>query len=60
MTTAELKGLMGDPYNVTSRQTGEVWVWSQANGFTGANQSISFIVKDGVVISVPVIPEHFK
>ncbi|WP_305748930.1 hypothetical protein [Leptothrix discophora] len=60
MTTAELQSYMGRPYSVVSRQDKEVWIWSRANGFTGSHSSISFIVKDGVVVGVPKIPDSFK
>jgi outer membrane protein assembly factor BamE (lipoprotein component of BamABCDE complex) len=59
MTTAEMQDLMGRPYSVTTRGDNEIWIWSQANGFTGSHSAVSFTVKDGVVIGVPRIPDNF-
>lgn len=58
-TTDQLQESLGRPYMVTSRQDEEIWIWSFANGLTGATRSISFIVKDGKVVGTPKIPDHF-
>lgn len=60
MTEAEVTKIMGRPYSVNSRGDVQVWIWSQANGFTGAHQSVSFPMRDGKVESVPKIPESFR
>lgn len=61
MTTAELQAVMkSNPYSVTSRGDTQIWIWSEANGFTGSHQSVSFVVKEGKVYSVPVIPASFN
>lgn len=60
MTEAEVTRLMGQPYSVASRGDEQMWVWSRANGFTGASRSVSFKMKDGRVIEVPQIPESFE
>lgn len=60
MTEAEVTQIMGRPYMVTSKGDAQIWVWSHANGMTGGSQSISFIMKDGKVSTVPTIPESFK
>ena len=60
MAETEVTQLMGRPYMVTTRGDEQIWVWSHANGMTGATQSISFIMKDGRVSTVPTIPESFK
>jgi len=60
MTEAEVTRLMGPPYSIASRGDEQMWVWSQANGFTGASRAISFKMKDGQVIEVPQIPESLK
>lgn len=60
MTEAEVTSYMGRPYMITSRGEEQIWVWSQANGFTGSSQSISFVMKDGKVVNVPTIPDSFR
>ncbi|MBY8314931.1 outer membrane protein assembly factor BamE [Vibrio fluvialis] len=60
MSESEVTQLLGSPYMVTSRGDEQIWVWSYANGLTGASKSISFIMKDGKVESVPTIPKSFK
>lgn len=60
MTEAEVQELMGRPYSVTTKGDSQIWVWSYANGMTGAHQAVSFVMKDGKVESVPKIPESFK
>lgn len=60
MTEAEVTQLMGQPYSVASRGDEQMWVWSQANGFTGASRAVSFKMKDGKVVEVPQIPESFR
>ncbi|KPC28428.1 Uncharacterized protein AC496_2471 [Pseudomonas savastanoi pv. glycinea] len=37
-----------------------MWVWSHANGMTGASRVVSFKMKDGKVVEVPTIPSSFK
>lgn len=60
MTESELVTRMGKPYMVRAGADGtQVWIWSQANGFTGAAQSVSFILRDGKVASLPKIPDSF-
>jgi len=60
MTVAELQATMGSaPYSVTARGETQVWVWSQANGFTGSHQMASFVVKGDKVVSVPTVPASF-
>lgn len=60
MTEAQVTSLMGPPYSVVSKEGTQIWIWSQANGFTGSSKSISFIMRNGKVESVPAIPESFK
>ena len=60
MTEAEVTQLMGRPYMVTSKGEEQICVWSYANGMTGGSRSISFIMKDGKVSTVPTIPDSFK
>lgn len=60
MTEDQVVQLMGAPYSVVSRADGQMWVWSHANGLTGASRVISFKFKDGKVIEVPPIPSTFK
>lgn len=59
MTEAELIGLMGSPYSVTSRSGSQLWIWSHANVF-GSARTVSFEIKDGRVFAVPSIPNNFK
>ena len=56
MTAAEVQQIMGRPYMTSARADGDVWIWSHANGLTGASRSASVTFKDGVVVSVPRIP----
>lgn len=60
MTEDQVVQLMGPPYSVVSRADGQMWVWSHANGMTGASRVVSFKMKDGKVIEVPPIPTSFK
>ncbi|WP_306522153.1 outer membrane protein assembly factor BamE [Rheinheimera sp.] len=60
MVESEVTNLMGSPYLVTTKGEEQIWVWSYANGMSGASKSISFVMKDGKVISVPTIPDSFK
>lgn len=60
MTERQLTALMGKPYSVVSKGDTQIWIWSHANAFTGNSQAVSFIMKDGVVESLPTIPASFK
>jgi len=60
MTESEVTQIMGKPYSVVSKGDNQIWIWSQANGMTGAHQSISFTMRNGKVDSVPKIPDSFK
>lgn len=60
MTEDQVVQIMGPPYSVVSRADGQMWVWSHANGMTGASRVISFRMKDGKVVEVPPIPASFK
>jgi hypothetical protein len=60
MSQDELTNLLGKPYMVTTRGQDQIWVWSHANGMTGAAKSVSFIIRDGKVVSVPTIPDSFE
>lgn len=58
MSQAELVNLMGRPYLVKSTEDGQVWVWSYADAFMGA-RSLSVVMKDGVVVKAPAVPDEF-
>jgi PBP1b-binding outer membrane lipoprotein LpoB len=60
MTEDQVTQIMGPPYSVVSRSDGQMWVWSHANGMTGASRVISFRMVDGKVVEVPTIPASFK
>ncbi|MHC8358680.1 hypothetical protein ACYZTL_26660 [Pseudomonas sp. LB3P81] len=60
MPESQVSEIMGPPYQVVSRGEEQMWIWSHANGLTGASQVISFKMKDGKVTEVPVIPTSFK
>lgn len=60
MTEDQVVQIMGPPYSVVSRADGQMWVWSHANGMTGASRVVSFRMKDGRVVEVPTIPASFK
>jgi len=60
MTEQQVTKLMGRPYSVVSKGEEQIWIWSQANGLTGSSQSVSFIMRDRKVVSVPTIPDSFK
>lgn len=58
MTEDQLYEIMGNPYMVTSREEGQMWVYTHATAFGGA-KSVSFETKDGKVTKVPYIPKDF-
>jgi outer membrane protein assembly factor BamE (lipoprotein component of BamABCDE complex) len=60
MSEPEVTALMGSPYMVSSRDSGQRWIWTYVNGFTGAVSTMTVDWKDGKVVSVPVIPSSFK
>lgn len=60
MSKEDLTNLLGKPYMVTTRGQDQIWIWSHANGMTGAAKSISYVIRDGKVISVPTIPDSFE
>lgn len=60
MTEEQVTQIMGPPYSVVSRADGQMWIWSHANGMTGASRVISFRMVDGKVVEVPTIPKSFK
>jgi hypothetical protein len=60
MTEEQVTQIMGPPYSVVSRSDGQMWIWSHANGMTGASRVISFRLVDGKVVEVPTIPTSFK
>lgn len=60
MTEEQVTQIMGPPYSVASRADGQMWIWSHANGMTGASRVISFRFVDGKVVEVPTIPTSFK
>jgi len=60
MTEEQVTQIMGPPYSVVSRADGQMWIWSHANGMTGASRVISFRLMDGKVVEVPTIPTSFK
>ncbi len=60
MTEDQVTQIMGPPYSVVSRADGQMWVWSHANGMTGASRVISFKMLDGKVVEIPPIPTSFK
>lgn len=59
MTEAQLQEILGAPAAVVARGDQVVWVWSYADAFTGS-KSVSFVIKDGLVVSVPNLPATFK
>ena len=60
MNEEQLTKLMGKPYSVVSSGDTQTWIWSYANALTGGSKSVSFIMKDGKVESLPTIPKGFK
>lgn len=58
-TVEQLQRAMGRPYRVVSRHDSQIWIWSHANGMTGAARSVSFVVRDGAVVVTPAIPTDF-
>ncbi|WP_312387678.1 outer membrane protein assembly factor BamE [Pseudomonas sp.] len=58
MTEDQVYEIMGNPYMVTSREEGQMWVYTHATAFGGA-KSVSFEMRDGKVFKVPVIPKEF-
>lgn len=59
MTETQLQQILGAPAAVVAKGDQVVWVWSYADAFTGA-KSVSFVLKDGLVVSVPNLPATFK
>ena len=60
MTESELTSKMGTPYSVTSKSDGtEIWVWVNVDLLMGT-QTMSVIIKDGKVVTVPKIPDSFR
>lgn len=60
MTDKEVANLMGKPYMVSSRGDKEIWVYTHVNGLTGSSNSVSFVMQEGKVASVPKIPDSFQ
>lgn len=59
MTKAEVVGIMGNPYLVTSAADGsEGWQWTWGNSFGGSG-SFRIALKDDKVVEVPKIPGTF-
>lgn len=59
MSEQQVLSLLGKPNMTTSTPNGLIYVWSFANGFTGTARSVSVIMKDGVVVSAPSIPDSY-
>lgn len=59
MSEQQVLTLLGKPNMTTSTPNGLIYVWSFANGFTGTARSVSVIMKDGVVVSAPSIPDSY-
>jgi hypothetical protein len=59
MSKYELTSQMGSPYSVSSKSDGtEIWVWVNVDMLFGT-QSMSVILKEDKVITVPIIPNSF-
>ena len=59
MNEQEVLTLLGKPNLTKSSPEGLVYVWSFANGLTGSVRTVSVVMKDGVVVSAPVIPAGY-
>ncbi|HZF01052.1 MAG TPA: outer membrane protein assembly factor BamE [Methylomirabilota bacterium] len=59
MTESEVQKIMGRPYLVTTHGVDDIWVYSFATGF-GSARTVSFILTNGKVSSVPRIPASFN
>jgi len=62
MTEAQVTSLMGRPYQaqVVGNDSTYRWVWVNVNMLTGGSpEKMSAEFKEGVVVSVPVIPASF-
>ncbi|KAF1307033.1 hypothetical protein BLX42_22435 [Pseudomonas sp. SG-MS2] len=55
MTEDKLYKNMGNPYMVTFRDGGQMWIYSHATAFSGA-KTVSFETKDGKVTKAPYAP----
>ena len=60
MSEKEAVSLMGTPSAVRSSPEGLIYVWTHVNGMTGSIKTVSMVVKDGVVVSAPVVPDGYK
>ncbi|NKI18952.1 outer membrane protein assembly factor BamE [Spongiibacter sp. KMU-166] len=58
MSADQVTELMGNPYSVTTRGGEVIWVYTWVNLASGT-KTVSYIFKDGAVISVPTIPDGF-
>jgi hypothetical protein len=59
MTETQIQDLLGKPYAVTARGGQQIWVWSHANGLSGATRSLALVVQDGKLVDAPHIPDSF-
>ena len=59
MNEQQVLTLLGKPNLTKSSPEGLVYVWSFANGLTGSVRTVSVVMKDGVVVSAPVVPDNF-
>lgn len=60
MSKTELVALMGQPYQVVSRDGKLLYIWVYANVWTGESAHVAMAVKDGKVLEAPKIPDEFK
>lgn len=60
MTMQEVKRIMGEPYQVSSRDGVIRYVWVEVNAITFASKSLTVDFKDGIVVRAPQVPDEFK
>ena len=59
MTESQVTKLMGKPFRISGVGEQDRWTWRYVNLYTGSNEAMTIIFKDGVAVDVPRIPESF-
>ena len=59
MAEQEVLALLGTPTETKSAPEGLVYAWTHVNGMTGSVKTVSLVMKDGVVVSAPVVPAGY-
>ena len=60
MTEQEVTALLGPPTAVGASSGGVKWAWVHVNTLAGSSRTVSVVFREGVVVSVPPLPDSFK